>query len=147
MLETIVVGLIILLAGQVLIRYVLDPLYEMHKTRREIGDILLRLADTYTAPRDIRIKSDLLMEVYRETRLAAAQIKTRSYAIPFYRLFALLRLVPTRSVVNEVALKLLLINFNISNENRDPQANTAARDEIAALLRLSYVGTGKQGRP
>ncbi len=57
MLETIVVGLIILLAGQVLIRYVLDPLYEMQKTRREIGDILLRLADTYTAPRDVRIKS------------------------------------------------------------------------------------------
>lgn len=91
---TIAGGVVVLVVGQLLIRFFIEPIHDQAKVIGEIAYVLMFYADIYanpgalTAPELQRVAADAL-------RRSASQLMATSHPIRAYGLWALLRLTPS----------------------------------------------------
>lgn len=158
MIGVIITGVIVFTLGQILVRFFLEPLHEFKKTLAEIHQTLLFHANNYGQQykffddyildpnipdfqRNERIQShknwnEHLNKAQDETRTAAAKLIGRAGAIPFYSIFAMLKLTPTESEILEA--KHILIGLSNAFPGSDPLKTSNKADQLAKILKLKF---------
>lgn len=128
---TILGGLALLVFGQIVIRSFVDPIYEIHKLRGEIADVLIYHGDVYMNPRKWNRKNEAAAHALKSL---ASQLRAKCYAVPFYQLFAFIRAVPPPNDIVEVINNLIAL----SNSLYEGQAeeNGRRREKIKQALKL-----------
>lgn len=158
MIKIIITGVLVFTLGQILVRFFLEPLHEFKKTLAEIHQVLLFHANNYgqeykffddyildkTIPefqRNERIQShknwnEHLNKAQDETRSAAAKLIGAAGAIPFYSIFAKLKLTPTEAEILEAKHKLIGLSNSFPGAN--PLHTAKKSDELAKILKLKF---------
>lgn len=129
---TVVGGVIVLALGQIVQRFVIDPVQNQARTRGEILYALFFYAAVYTNPG--RTTDQQTISAIRAFRDLAGRLVAASHAIPVYGLWASLGWLPSFSNVVEAARQLTGISNSIaSGEGED---NLESRRRVLKLLRL-----------
>ena len=134
---TIIGGVFVYTAGQVITRFFIDPYHEYRKVVGEIADALIYHANVYmnpgggspNEPRAARI--DATSDTLRQK---ASLLRVRAYAIPCYNIFAKCRLVSRRESIERASGALIGLSNNIFQG--DARENRRLRDEIIRELSL-----------
>jgi hypothetical protein len=135
---TVAIGTVVFVAGQAAQRFLLEPVQEQRKTIGEVAFALLMFANVGNVA-EIRAKGlpvlELvdLVEVVRRLRELAARLQQSLYAIPAYKLLALLRLVLTRSRVLKATA--FLIAWSNSIHSGQPGASQDAVPSALGIIR------------
>ena len=126
-LATIVPATLIYVIGQILTRFVLDPIQEQARTVGQIAFSLLAYADVGPATH----KPERLDEASRALRELAAQLRASRRVIPGYYFFAAVRVVVSKPVLLEASANLIHWSNAIYHGNGAPY-----RDRLAILLKV-----------
>jgi hypothetical protein len=117
----------IFVIGQIVTRFVLEPIQEQARTVGRIAFCLLAYADL--DPESHKI--DRLDEASRALRELAAQLRASRRVIPGYPLFALIRFVISKRVLLESSAALIHWSDDVYNGN-----TKVYRDRLAKLLKV-----------
>ena len=117
----------IFVIGQILTRFVLEPIQEQARTVGRIAFCLLAYADLHP---DMH-KTDRLEEASRALRELAAQLRASRRVIPAYPFFSLLRFVISRRVLLESSAALIHWSNAVFHGDSQPH-----RDRLAKLLNI-----------
>jgi hypothetical protein len=126
-LATIVPATLIYVIGQILTRFVLEPIQDQARTVGRIAFVLLADADLHPETH----KTERLDEASRGLRELAAQLRASRRVIPAYPLFAFLRFVISKRVLLESAA--MLVHWSDAVYQGDTQRY---RDRLAVLLKV-----------
>ena len=126
-LATIVPATLIYVIGQILTRFVLDPIQEQARTVGRIAFVLLADADLHPETH----KTERLDEASRGLRELAAQLRASRRVIPAYPFFASIRVVISKRVLLESAAAL--VHWSNAVYLGETQAY---RDRLAILLKV-----------
>jgi hypothetical protein len=108
---TVVAGVLIFVGGQLLSRFLVDPLHEWRKLKGEIAHALVFYSNVHVAPRLHSVEfGEEAMKHYRDL---ASQLWQRVHAIPCHRLFVLLRLVPSWKRVQAASSGLIGLSNSV----------------------------------
>lgn len=130
---TLTGGIILLVAGQVMIRFFIEPIHEQRKLIGEISDALIYYANLYSSP---GVGSqDKCDEASRVLRQKASLLRARTHAIPWYGLFTRLRIVKPRKSIETAASNLTGLSNSI--HRGDPRTNHERRERISDSLGLA----------
>jgi hypothetical protein len=126
-LATIVPATLIFVIGQILTRFVLEPIQDQARTVGRIAFSLLAYADLSPETH----KTDRLEEASRALRELAAQLRASRRVIPGYNFFAFARCVISRSVLLESSAMLIHWSNTIYHGDTQPY-----RQRLAELLKV-----------
>ncbi len=130
---TILGGIFVLVAGQVVIRFLIEPLQEQCKVIGRIASDLVFYARFYANPGLVEKEfSDRTMEVLRRH---ASDLKAVNRMIPFYGLWALLGRNPTRNEVKQASKDLIFLS-NATGDTGRSEWNRGARKRIEKALHI-----------
>jgi hypothetical protein len=129
---TVCSGVLVLVAGQIVIRFLLDPLTELRKLLGEVSDSLTYYAHVYSNPGVAG--EDVLAEAKRVLRQRASQLWAKALSLPLYAVFSFLHLVPSRKSISEASANL--IGLSNSVYRGDAALNTKRAIEIREALGL-----------
>jgi hypothetical protein len=133
---TVIVGTAVFVSGQVIQRWLIEPIQGQRRIIGQVAFALLMFANVAAVDEvkahgwSVRWSKDP-EEVTRELRSLAARLQESLYAIPAYGAFAWLRVVPSRQRILE-AMKALV---QWSNSVHSGQPATA-QDSVATALQL-----------
>jgi hypothetical protein len=133
---TVIVGTTVFVSGQVIQRWLIEPIQAQRKIIGQIAFALLMFANV-AAVEEVQARgwpvrwSKDPEEVTRELRALAGRLQESLYAIPAYGALAWLRIVPPRQRIMD-AMKGLV---QWSNSVHSGQPATA-QDSVAAALQL-----------
>lgn len=128
----IITGVAVFVLGQLLIRFVIQPLQDFKKVIAKVSHVLIYYADVYSNPGGSRRM--MIAETRKALRDSASLLRSRTVVIPFYTVFSWLRWVPTRHDINQASGSL--IGLSNSLVNGDVQYNATKRETIKKSLRL-----------
>ncbi len=135
---TIFGGTIVLTLGQVIVRFVIEPIHEQFRLIGEFGNSLGFYADVYSNPGSGR--PEAIDEAAKVLRQQAGQLRARNRAIPWYGLWEKLRFAPKRDQVVRAAKNLIGLSNGIHGPNADGNANDALRRDIERGLGIEAAG-------
>jgi hypothetical protein len=127
---TVVAGISIFIAGQIIQRWFIDPIQEQRKV---IGEILYALTFYAYIRRDI-FPQEKLEEAQKAIRNLASQLYKTLATIPCYKVFELLHLVPKRKAINRASVELT----NWSNTLSFPE-NVMHASEVMTSLGMKHL--------
>jgi hypothetical protein len=142
---TILGGMFVYVAGQVIVRFFIDPYHEYRKTVGEIADALIFYANVYMNPHvGSGDPNSQTAKFFDEAAIALRQkaslIRVRAHAIPFYNLFAKCNLVPSWDSIMIASRHLVGLSNSIHRWDVNPgetmETNVQRRTEIISALRL-----------
>lgn len=130
---TICGGVILLVVGQLIIRFLIDPLSDLRKLIGEISDILIYYANVYANPGagDIEIQN----VAQNEIRKMASLLRAKSNALPIYDLFSKLRLVPSKKNISIASTNLIGLSNSLHQGN--PEMNDRQARAIFNALNIA----------
>jgi len=132
---TVLSGVVVYVAGQIFVKFVLEPIHEFYKLTGEIGHALIYYANVYTNTG--LAERETLEEAHRLFRRQSCDLFARTYAIPIYSLWTKLRLIPPRKEVLEAGSDLIgLSNGVLDTSNRSIESNSKRRSRVERLLRI-----------
>lgn len=118
---TVFTGVIVLVVGQLLQRFFIEPLNEFSRTVGEIAFALIYYANVYAGT----TSHEEILEASKTLRKLAAGLIPSVYAVHGYTFFALLGFVPKKRQVNEATNRLIVLSnslfhsdFSVVEENR-----------------------------
>ncbi|MDB5319720.1 MAG: hypothetical protein JWN40_1351 [Phycisphaerales bacterium] len=126
-LATIVPATLIYVIGQILTRFILEPIQDQARTVGRIAFTLLADADLHPETH----KTERLEEASRSLRELAAQLRASRRVIPAYPLFAFLRFVINKRVLLEASASLVHWSNAVYQGETQPY-----RDRLAILLKV-----------
>lgn len=131
---TIFGGVCVFVIGQIVTKFFLEPLYEQRKIFGEIAEGVLYYAQYFCNPGEDDV-GGCRSKGADETRKLCTRLLARTSAIPFYKLFVCLKLVPKSEDVVSASEKLM----GISNSffRGEASRNDNAAQEIKTLLKIS----------
>lgn len=139
---TVIGGVIVLVIGQIIARFVVDPLILLRTTVGEVAHALDFHANIYENPGIA--KSVLQDRASDELREKACLLEARSRAVPLYGLFEKLRVVPGRKEITGASRGLIHLSNSVYGksfiENHDKS------DEIRSLLKLDSTEKSKRSK-
>ena len=112
---TLIGGVLLLVAGQIITRFVIDPLVEFRRLLGEIAATLLLHSNLLFNPSTQDTHSQQFEQARADCRKLASRAHALSAAVPVYSLFAELGIVPEHSKVYEMAKALI----GLSNTRSD----------------------------
>jgi hypothetical protein len=125
---TIITGVTVYILGEILVKFVLEPIQAQRATIGEIVDFLIYRANTYTSPGVLPYielnphasgsKEEKLLDTQVAARTLASQIMVKTQAIPFYGLWAMLRLVKKRSAIRTAQRGLFYLSNALFDETQ-----------------------------
>ena len=133
---TVFGAIVVLVAGQIITKFHIEPIHEQLRLIGEIADSLVFYANVYSNPEVAQEKKRVeASEVFRRH---ASQLRAKSNAIPWYQFWqSLIRGIPKDEDVQEAAKSLI----GLSNSIRGPddnavEANRDRCDNIVRRLRI-----------
>ncbi len=130
---TIIGSVLVYTIGQLVSKFFIDPIQNLAKCIENVSNALVFYANIYTNPgtgaRDELDKIQLILREHASTLIA------RSNAIYWYRLFALLNIVPEKDNIEEASANLIGISNCI--HSGDGVINAGRKDKISKALRFS----------
>lgn len=141
---TIIGGVSIFVTGQIIVRFIIDPIHELNKLKGSIAYSLIFYSDIYMNPPpaftvlgDEIKKRDEVQKVFREQ---ASQLCPKASIIPWYKIWELLRIIPKSQNVISAASELIGLSNSIHRVDID--SNNMRRKKIAKLLNIK-IGIGQ----
>ena len=128
---TVVVGVVVFVAGQIVVRFMIDPVHEQKKHVGLIADALIFYADIYSNPGVIDAE-EVVKEASATLRSLAGQLMAKSNGVPLYWLLGALWLVPKWDSV--LVARRELIGLSHSLVRGDPAQNSKSRERIEREL-------------
>jgi hypothetical protein len=138
---TIVGGVIIFVMGQIISKFLIEPIHEQRKTIGEIADSLIFYANVYGNPGlGPKEKMD---EAYQRLRELATLLQSKTHLIPFYSFFSSCGMVQKPSDIQEASSQLIGLSNSVYQPPDDPVgtalSNAGRADKIKRLLNLGLV--------
>jgi hypothetical protein len=134
---TVMSGTAVFVLGQILQKFFIEPIQELHKLRGEIADGLIFYANVYSNPRNPQDLSNEYDRAQAAMRQLASRLLARTHAIPWYSLWDRLRFVPKRKNVAQASSFLIGLSNGVYDGGLDGgDHNSKRRREIEALLKL-----------
>lgn len=130
--STICGGVILLVVGQLIIRFLIDPLTELRKLIGEISDNLIYYGNVYANPGFAGAEQENAAE--RELRKNASLLRAKSYALPFYCIFSFLQLVPSKADITIASTNLIGLSNSVHQGN--PDVNDGRAKAIYTALNI-----------
>ncbi len=129
---TVLGGAALLVVGQVIIRFYVDPLIEQKKAIAQVHNALRFYSNIITSPGvvDQEQRSELT-SVLRQTSVS---LQVSTHSIPTYRVFEALHLVPTLSQIRVASTEIMALS--ISLRQGEELANLDRIQSVLARLRL-----------
>lgn len=110
---TIAGGVIVYALGHLFVALFVEPIHRLRSLIGEIADSLIFYANVYSNP-ELNIGTIELYDKASETlRRHASQLKARAYAIPWYHLWALMRLVRKKTEVEKASAELIGLSNSV----------------------------------
>lgn len=129
---TIFGGVIVLIVGQILTRFFIEPLHDLRKLIGEIGDVLIFHANVFSNPGVCsKEDNDKTSEILRQK---ASLLRTRTFVISCFWVFVLFRIVPSRKRLNDASR--YLINLSNSVHRGNGLVNSEHANKVKKLLGL-----------
>ena len=133
---TIIGGVVVLVGGQIAIRFFIDPVHSQCKLLGEIINSLILFANLwYDSNNDDQVDEASMKRIEaasRQLRHQASQLRAATYSIKWYRLFRLLGLVPKKSDADSISSSL--IGWSNHLLGGQPASCISAREKIGQLL-------------
>ncbi len=120
MLFTILAGVSIFVLGQFFLKLVLEPIVEFKKSLGELSAFFLREQSKIT-------NAHCTVEIENELKRLSSTILANKQAIPFYKVFSMLRCLPSLENLNSACGSLNLISHYISPNNPDNDVNVCSK--------------------
>ena len=140
---TVVGGVTVLTIGQVLTRFLIEPIHEQRKLVGLIADALLYyahyLADSFDRP------ISEVGEAPDKFRRFAAELMAKTVAVPGYRLWGWLRVIRPFSQI--IKARGALFGLSNSLHRKDWERKIKLAQEIATALKITEVDTSLLQRP
>jgi hypothetical protein len=129
---TVVVGVLVFVAGQIVQRFVLEPAQELQKLRGEVGDALIFYGNVFGSG-DIH-ERERRLAMMEAVRKLAGRLRVQPYVIFGYGVLARLKLVPRRDDLLEASRLLIFLSNSASHTNHSEILQ--GRRDIARILGL-----------
>ena len=129
---TILGGVSIYVIGQIVMKFLIEPVHELLHEIGRIGYILIRFANVYTntglgkrhqvANRNLRMHSSLL--------------RSKTHLIKWHCLFSMVRVVPSKEDIQKASSLLIGISNLTPRNSHDCVTNLRKQQQIEELLKL-----------
>lgn len=147
---TIFAGFIVFVLSQIYLKFILDPLIEYRKIKAEIAVNLVYFANIYMNPVESKVlfSNDQIKsqvdDTSRTLRKLSCELRGCLQSIPFYWIFWLLRIIPSKKNARDVAANLIGISNSLfypsgGDDFSRTDANLKRRDKIVKLLKLHSI--------
>ena len=130
---TVLGAIAVFVVGQVIAKFLLEPLDKLKAQIGGISDVLVFHANIYTNP-GLSRKEDM-DETSKVLHQRASLLRARAHASPGYRFFSLLRLVPQPKDVREASRNLIGLSNAVRVEGRGLE-NYELANKARRLLKL-----------
>lgn len=130
---TVIGGIIVFTAGQLISKFIIEPLYSQKKVIGQIADLLIFYANVYSNPG--LGKPGHLDLASEKTRKLASELVARTVAIPFYRVWNKLSLV--RSLKEAREAQRHLIGLSNATHSGDSLKNDSRMRKIQDSLGIA----------
>jgi len=139
---TIAGGVIVYALGHLSVALFVEPIHRLRSLIGEIADSLIFYANVYSNP-ELNIGTIELYDKASETlRRHASQLKARAYAIPWYHLWALMRLVRKKTEIEEASAELIGLSNSVHG---GPGITGLENDKKRRIIeKLLGIRTGKK---
>lgn len=132
---TVISGVFIFVIGQIIIKFIIEPIHQLKLLFGEIADDLIFYADIYSNPGiadpiEARKGSDKI-------RKDASTLNARLQAIPFYLTWHKLNWLPSIKDVTDANVRLIQVS-NSFFKGGDPLRTGDSVDKIKTLLRIKF---------
>lgn len=129
---TIISGILIVVLGQIISKFYIDPVDDLRKSFGRIKDILTYYSNIYTNPGIGTHK--IMRETSIELRKAATMLLAKKSVIRRYDFFVKLKWIPKGNDIDLVHTKLIFLSNSIFDG--DSIKNYEAGEEVKKLLKL-----------
>ena len=138
---TIFGSITVYVIGQIISKFVIEPIHEQKKLIGEIADSLIFYAYVYANPG--LAERNLMDEASNKFRQQATLLQSKTHLIPLYSFFSCLGVVVNRSNIEKAASNLIGLSnsvYRVSSIDDIAGRNLDRADEIKTLLRLKIKG-------
>jgi len=132
---TILGGVSVFVLGQIVLKFFLDPIYEQRKVLGQVANGLIYHAQWHANPG----KDDLNGQrsaAADDLRRISCDLLAVSHAVPVYRFWAIIRVIPPWKNVRNAHGQLIFLSNSMFQG--DPLRNAQAVDSIKSLLRMRF---------
>ena len=132
---TIFAGVCVYVLGQIVVKFVIDPIQDFYKLAGEIGHSLILYANVYS---NTRLCDDAtLREAHDTFRKQSCELFAKMHMIPLYSLWSRLNLLPSLANVREAGGNLIGIsNGSLDKSDSAYKSNEKRRRAIEQFLDL-----------
>ena len=125
---TILVGVSIFVTGQIIIKFIIDPIHEFRKILGEIKYELIFHAQAIQTPVGAKEKEDEASNVLRKL---SCHLLSRTFAIPFYRAISLImpKFLPPKKNIDDASKWLIGLSNSVHSKDRSDNYKKVARIE------------------
>lgn len=117
---TIVGGILVFVAGQVISRFFIDPIHEQKQIIGQVADALIYYSEVYQNPNDKTIERRLI--VANKFRQLATLMESKTHVVAWYGLFTMLGAVRPQGSIEVASKELIRIAQSLqSGEHFNPQ--------------------------
>lgn len=129
-------GVLIFVVGQAFLRFVMEPVQELHKLRGEVTSALIYYANVYISQEKLEPRADEGARLYRQQ---ASKLMALISATPFYRFWHYFRIVPRYQDAVAASRELIgLSNYIYVGKSETGEGSySARRRRVASLLKLT----------
>lgn len=125
----IIVGVLIFIIGQYILKLILEPIIELKKLFGSISAFFLREQHKITNASNAKIgqksanatNTEYYLQLHDEARMLSSQLLSKSYAIPFYFFISTLFKLPCQSCILEVSQSLNSIGYSLSPYHKETE--------------------------
>lgn len=135
---TLAGGLCLFVAGQFVSEMLFKPYLRFRAVLEETSSTLIYRSGVLCSLA-WKEAPDIHKEIHHEVRKLAGKLRAAARQIPFYGMFALLKLVPTKSNLKAAAGLLI----RLSNTTGDPSSFEMRYDDIGKIGALLGIDTGR----
>jgi len=123
-------GITVYALSRLFVALYIEPIHRLRSLIGEIADSLVFYANVYCNPGSLR--QEIMDEASEILRRQASQLRARAYAIPFYSLWAFMRLVQGKTKIAEASEGLIYLSNALYKG--DPSKNHEEAQKIQELL-------------
>ncbi|MCX6743435.1 MAG: hypothetical protein NT116_04330 [Candidatus Parcubacteria bacterium] len=136
---TIFGGVLIFVIGQIISKFIIDPIHEQKRLIGKIADSLIFYANVYTNPGIL--PKETMDKASVKFRQQATFLQSKTHLIPLYGILSILGLIVSKNNINKASENLIRIS-NLTHVKPDSSTgniaikNAETADEIKKLLKL-----------
>jgi hypothetical protein len=131
---TVIGGIIVLVIGQIITKFFIEPIHEQAKVIGEIAYLLTMYSNVYGNPGIL--KPEKMDEASTSLRRCAGQLLARTYALKPYWFWEKLGVVPKIEAVELVSKRLIGLSNFLYNPQGDVKVINDWETEIKRVLRI-----------